>query len=59
MDMRWYIANITPSAELAITISYQTSMSGIVVLLKTPKEIPQLIIAKKMRTTNILVVTGI
>ena len=34
--MRWYIANEARSAELAIIISYPTSASGIIVLLKTP-----------------------
>ena len=32
------IANETRSAELAIIISYPTSASGVIVLLKTPKE---------------------
>ena len=34
--MRWQIANEAHSAELAIIISYPTSASGIIVLLKTP-----------------------
>ena len=33
--MRWKIANETRSAELAIIISYPTSASGIIFLLKT------------------------
>ena len=31
--MRWWVDNETHSAELAITISYPTSGSGIIVLL--------------------------
>ena len=38
---RWQIANQARSAGLAITISYPTSVSRIIVLLKTRKEIPQ------------------
>ena len=34
--MRFEIANEVRSAELAIIISYPTSASGIIVLLKTP-----------------------
>ena len=34
--MRWKIANAARKAELAIIISYPTSASGIIVLLKTP-----------------------
>ena len=36
--MRRYIANEVSSAELAIIISYPTSASGIIVLLKTPRK---------------------
>ena len=36
MDFRWLKANEARSAELAIIISYPTSASGIIVLLKTP-----------------------
>ena len=36
MDLRWLKANEARSAELAIIISYPTSASGIIVLLKTP-----------------------
>ena len=35
------IPRVRVEYELAITISYATSASGIIVLLKTPKEIPQ------------------
>ena len=41
LDVRWYIANEARSAELALTISYSTSVSKITVLLKTSKELPQ------------------
>ena len=34
--MRWWIDNEARSAELALIISYPTSVSGIIVLLKTP-----------------------
>ena len=34
--MKWWVANEVHSAELAIIISYPTSMSGIIVLLKMP-----------------------
>ena len=34
LDMRWQIANEARSAELAIIISYLTSVSGIIVLLR-------------------------
>ena len=34
--MRWYLANEVRSVELAIIISYPTSLSEIIVLLKTP-----------------------
>ena len=36
LDMGWKMANDARSAELAIIISYPTSESGIIVLLKTP-----------------------
>ena len=36
LDMRWQIANSTLRASLAIIMSYPTSTSGIIVLLKTP-----------------------
>ena len=36
LDMRWQIANKARSTELAIIISYLTSTSGIIVLLKMP-----------------------
>ena len=39
LNMRWWIANEAHSAELAIIISYPTSASGIIVLLKTPTKI--------------------
>ena len=35
----WQIVNQACIAELAITISYSTSMNGIIVSLKTPKEL--------------------
>ena len=34
--MRWWIANEAHGTELAITISYPTSASGITVLIKAP-----------------------
>ncbi len=34
LDMRWYIANSVLRASLALTISYTTSASGIIVLLR-------------------------
>ena len=48
-------------SELAITISYPTSTSGITVLLKHPKNTSKsaIIIGKKMCTPNVLVVNGI
>ena len=39
LDMRWQIANGARSAVLAITISYPTIASGIIVLLKHPKKL--------------------
>ena len=35
LDMRWQIANRARSVELAIIISYPTSASGVIILLKT------------------------
>ena len=35
LDMRWWVVNEAPSAELAIIMSYPTCASGIIVLLKT------------------------
>ncbi len=42
LDMRWQIVNKARSAKLAITISYPTSASEIIVILKTPKELQYL-----------------
>ncbi len=42
LDMRWQMGNEARSAELAIAIQYPTSASGIIVLLKTPKQLQYL-----------------
>ena len=42
LDMRWKITNKVHSTKLAITILYPKSASGIIVLLKTHKELQYL-----------------
>ena len=39
LDLRWWIANKTSWAKLAIIISYPTSANGPIVLLKMPQNI--------------------
>ena len=52
MDMRWWTANETRSAELAIIVSYPTSASGIIVLLKTCTEYPEFFPILFVKTTD-------
>ena len=40
---RWWIASEACSAKLAIIISYPTGVSGIIVLLKTPRKISRIL----------------
>ena len=50
--MRWWIANEARSTELAIIISYPTSASGIIVLLKTPTKFRELFPTLFGKTTD-------
>ena len=52
MSARW-IANEVRSAELAIIISYPTSASGIIVLLKTPPKYRKLDYNKNKKAQKI------
>ena len=51
--MRWWIANESRRAELAIIISYPTSMSGtVIVLFKTPTKYREFFPTSFVKTTD-------
>ena len=50
--MGWWIANEARSSELAIIISYPTSASGIIVLLKTPTKYREFFSTLFVKTTD-------
>ena len=60
LDMRWKIANEARRAELAMIISYPTSASGVIVLLKTPTKyrefFPTLFAKKKKKIFSLFLI---
>ena len=54
--MRWHIANEARSAEFATIISYPTSASVIIVLLKTPTKYRGFFPTLFVKTTNVQLV---
>ena len=50
--MEWYIANEARRSGIAIIISYPTSASGIIVLLKTPTKYRELFSTLFVKTTD-------
>ena len=52
LDMRWLIANEARSASLARIISYPTSASGIIALLKRPQNIENSFSTLFVKTTD-------